>query len=93
MIETMVLINNTIRSEDKTKQKYRPFPLHRQQAAAEEAGERTGPVASFADSVMSDGMDGVDDYNDEAAGDVVFRRRMGATAKVRRQHATLGSAG
>lgn len=42
-------------------------------------------------------MDGFDDYNDEAAGDEVFRRQMRATVKVRktsntRYVATMGRA-
>lgn len=54
-----------------------------QQAAAEDAGERPDPLRSFAESVATEGMDGVDDDNDEAAGDMVFQRQIRATAKVR----------
>lgn len=60
-------------------------PLRRQQAASEEVGERLFPAMSFAESITSE-ADGFDDYNDEAAGDEVFRRQMRATAKVRKRH-------
>ena len=57
-----------------------------QQAAAEDAGERRSPVASFADSVATENIDELDDTNNnsnEAAGDEVFRRQMRATTKVK----------